>query len=124
VHDEPMLGQFLEIQTVGFGQADLGYRLAESATGPWTPVERFYHPEESETPGVLVYAAKGHPHLAGADLALTYATNIQPFRRLVRRSDLYYPRFLKAWLGDAAEGSPTADHPRSAELAMGRSTGQ
>jgi hypothetical protein len=99
VHYEPLLDQFLEIQTVGFGQADLGLRLADSPTGPWTPVERFYRPEEWETSRILIYAAKAHPHLTGADLILTYATNTIPFARLVRRDDLYYPRFLKVNLG-------------------------
>jgi hypothetical protein len=100
VHYEPLLGRFLEIQTVRFGQADLVLRLADSPTGPYTPAERFYRPGEWETPRVLIYAAKAHPHLTGADLVLTYATNALPFARLVRRKDLYYPRFLRAHVGD------------------------
>jgi hypothetical protein len=96
VHYEPLLDQFLEIQTVGFGQADLGFRRAVSPVGPWTPVERFYRPEECGTSATLIYAAKAHPHMTGADLVLTYATNTLPFSRLVRRTDLYYPRFLRA----------------------------
>ena len=101
VHYEPSLDQFLEIQTLGFGQADLGFRLADAPTGTWTPIERFYRPEEYEVSNILVYAAKAHPHLTGADLVLTYATNTYPFARLVRRDDLYYPRFLKASLGNS-----------------------
>jgi hypothetical protein len=54
VHYEPLLDWFLEIQTVGFGQAELGLRLADSPTGPWTPVERFYRPEEWETSRILI----------------------------------------------------------------------
>ena len=96
VHYEPELDQFLEIQTVGFGRADLGYRLSEQPTGPWTPIERFYRPEEHQIPDILIYAAKAHPHLEGADLVLTYATNIVGYGRLVARDDLYYPRFLRA----------------------------
>jgi hypothetical protein len=100
VHYEPALDQFLEIQTVGFGQADLGFRLADSPTGTWTPIERFHRPEEYEVSDIMIYAAKAHPHLTGADLVLTYASNTFPFARLVRRDDLYYPRFLRARLGD------------------------
>ena len=100
VHYEPSLDQFLEIQTVGFGQADLGFRLADAPTGTWTPIERFYRPEEYEVSNILIYAAKAHPHLTEADLVLTYATNTHPFARLVRRDDLYYPRFLRASFGD------------------------
>ena len=46
-------------------------------------------------PKIMIYAAKAHPHLAGADLVLTYATNSQDFSQLVARKDLYYPRFLR-----------------------------
>jgi hypothetical protein len=100
VHFEPLLDQFLEIQSVGLGQADLGFRLAGSPTGPWTPVERFHRPQEWEMSRILIYAAKAHPHLTGADLVLTYATNISPFSRLVRRGDVYYPRFLRVHFRD------------------------
>jgi len=96
VHYEPSLDQFLEIQTVGFGQADLGFRLADAPTGEWSSVERFYRPEEYQIPKVMIYAAKAHPHLEGADLVLTYATNSLSFTRLVVNNDLYYPRFLRA----------------------------
>jgi hypothetical protein len=117
VHYEPLLDQLLEIQTVGFGQADLGFRRADSPTGPWTPVERFYRPEEWETARILIYAAKAHPHLTGADLVLTYATNSVPFARLVRRDDLYYPRFLRARLEDArgAMGLPSNGRRRTTD---------
>lgn len=81
VHYEPRLNRFLEIQTVGFGRADLGFRLADSPTGPWTPIERFHRPEEWGMSEILIYAAKAHPHLTGADLVLTYATNTLPFAR-------------------------------------------
>jgi hypothetical protein len=98
VHHEPLLDRFLEIQTVGFGPADLGFRLAETPVGAWTPIELFYRPEEVETRNILIYAAKAHPHLSGADLVLTYATNTYPFARLIRSDELYYPRFLRASL--------------------------
>jgi hypothetical protein len=96
VHYEPALGRFLEVQTVGFGPADLGFRLADTTIGEWTPLERFYRPQEYEMDRILIYAAKAHPELTGAELVLTYATNTYPYARLVRREDLYYPRFLKA----------------------------
>lgn len=98
VHYEPALGRFLEIQSVGFGPADIGFRLSDAPTGEWTPVERFYRPQEYEAKNILIYAAKAHPALSGAELVLTYATNTYPYARLVRREDLYYPRFLKARL--------------------------
>jgi hypothetical protein len=96
VHYEPALERFLEVQSVGFGPSDLGFRLAGAPTGEWTSIERFYRPEEYTTKNILIYAAKAHPQLTGADLVLTYATNTYPYARLIRRDDLYYPRFLKA----------------------------
>jgi hypothetical protein len=95
VHHEPGLDKYLEIQTVGFGQADLGYRLSDSPAGTWSPMERFYRPQEQQVDNVLIYAAKAHPQLEGPDLVLTYATNIIGYRRLVAHNNLYYPRFLK-----------------------------
>jgi hypothetical protein len=95
VHYEPLLNKLLEIQTVGFGRADLGFRLADSPTEKWTPIERFYRPEEYQISEVMIYAAKAHPHLKGADLVLTYATNSFDFAKLVANDDLYYPRFLR-----------------------------
>ena len=96
IHYEPLLHRYLEIQTIGFGGADLGYRLSDSPTGAWTSLEAFYRPEEQQIPDVLIYAAKAHSHLEGADLVLTYATNIVGYGQLVARTDLYYPRFLRA----------------------------
>jgi hypothetical protein len=103
IHYESMLDQYLEIQTVGFGKADIGYRLADSPTGRWTSIERFYRPEEYRISEVMIYAAKSHPHLIGADLVLTYATNSISFARLVASDNLYYPRFLKVSIKSSKE---------------------
>jgi hypothetical protein len=105
VHYEPLLEQYLEIQTVGFGRSDLGYRLSDSPVGTWAPIEGFYRPEEYQIPDILIYAAKAHPHLDGASLVLTYATNIVGYGQLVARDDLYYPRFLRAGFDDARDES-------------------
>ncbi|MGD2145371.1 MAG: DUF4185 domain-containing protein [Anaerolineae bacterium] len=99
VHYEPLLDRYVEIQTAGFGQADLGLRLADYPTGPWSAVEPFYRPEEYGERGILIYAAKAHPHLSGVDLVLTYASNATPLSKVMRRSDLYFPRFLRANIG-------------------------
>jgi len=95
IHHEPLLERYLEIQTIGFGRADLGYRLSDAPTGAWTALQAFYRPEEQQIPDVLIYAAKAHPQLEGADLVLTYATNIVGYGQLVAHTDLYYPRFLR-----------------------------
>lgn len=102
VHYEPVLNQFLEIQSVGFGKADIGFRLADSPTEKWTLIQRFYRPEEYQVSEITIYAAKAHPHLTGADLVLTYATNSLDFARLFASDHLYYPRFLRTSFRNSA----------------------
>jgi hypothetical protein len=94
VHFEPRINQFLQIQTVGFGAAELGWRIAPRPEGPWGQLTRLYSPEEVSIPGVLIYAAKSHPFLAGADLVITYATNHIDPKGLNDYPELYYPRVL------------------------------
>jgi hypothetical protein len=88
----------MAIQSVGFPQADLGFRLAPSLTGPWSAPTVFYRPEEYDIKDVMIYAAKTHPELKaqGADMVLTYATNSLSTTNLMGDDTLYYPRFLKA----------------------------
>jgi hypothetical protein len=98
VHYEPRSNAFMEIQTLGFGAAQVAMRSAIALTGPWSPPQVFYRPPEADISGVFNYAAKAHPELkgAGADLVLTYVTNATDFSRLVEDTRLYYPKFLKA----------------------------
>lgn len=98
VHFEPRLNGFLEIQTVGFGAADIGFRWTRAVTGRWTDLKIFYQPEEAGRNDVLIYAGKSHPELQGADLVLTYVVNATRFSTLVQDTSLYYPRFLKVSL--------------------------
>jgi hypothetical protein len=98
VHFETKLRRFLQVQTVGFGVADVSARWAEKLTGPWSDLQPFYRPNESNQGGVFVYAGKSHPELIGADLVLTYVVNNSDFGKLVNDASIYYPRFLKATL--------------------------
>jgi hypothetical protein len=109
VHFESFLDRFLEVQTIGFGKADLGFRLADSPTGKWTLIERFYRPEEYRIDEIMIYAAKAHPHLEGADLVITYASNSLDFSRLVANDDLYYPRFLRVMIKSPSEKASRID---------------
>lgn len=95
VHFEPELSRFVEIQTVGFGPAGIGWRTAPEITGPWSPLRLFYQPEEQRLSQVLIYAAKAHPHLNSDNTVLTYVTNSLIYEDVIENSDLYYPRFLK-----------------------------
>ena len=104
VHFEPRINQFLQVQTIGFGAADLGWRIAPRPEGPWGRLMGLYSPEELSIPGVLIYAAKSHPFLTGADLVITYATNhIDPIR-LDDYPALYYPRVLQGSFEPACVG--------------------
>lgn len=97
VHYEPQLKRFLEIQTAGLvSRVRIGFRQAPAITGPWTPLETFYKPQEAERDRVTIYAAKAHPELVGADLVLTYATNHLDVEAVLDDEGLYYPRFLRA----------------------------
>ena len=95
VYHDPYLNRYVQIQTTGFGGADLGFRTARFPQGPWGPLKRFYQPQEKRIPGVLIYAAKPHGFLTGADLAITYATNHINPERLNDDQALYYPRMVR-----------------------------
>ena len=94
-HFEPLLGKFLEIQTTGFGSADIAFRIGDRLTGPWSDLQRFYRPDEYFTKNILIYAGKAHPELVGADIVLTYVANSTNSSQLVNDVSLYFPRFLK-----------------------------
>ncbi len=95
IHRDPATGQFLAVQTQGFGPADVMLRAAPSLTGPWTAPRLVYRPPEYYTPDIMIYAAKAHPELTGAGLVLTYATNSFDFGGHLTDSLLYYPRFIR-----------------------------
>jgi hypothetical protein len=95
IHYDTITRRFLELQTNGFGAADVVIRSAPALTGPWTPQRLLYRPSEYYQPDIMIYAAKAHPQLSGADLVLTYATNSFRFEQSVGDSLIYYPRFLR-----------------------------
>jgi hypothetical protein len=43
----------------------------------------------------MIYAAKAHPELTGADVVLTYATNTFEFTEQLTDSLIYCPRFVR-----------------------------
>jgi len=96
VHYERISGRFFEIQTGSFFDHCLTYRSSKSLTGPWSGKIRFYRPQETGAGGLLVYAGKAHPDLAGADLVCTYALNSLDQERLLADNSLYYPVFVRA----------------------------
>ena len=55
-----------------------------------------FRPPEYERPKVMIYSAKAHPQLTGADLVMTYATNTFEFSEHLADSLIYYPHFVRA----------------------------
>lgn len=95
IHYDEVSRRFLAFQTVGFGAAELAMRSASELAGPWTAPTSVYRPPEADRDNVLIYSAKAHPQLSGADLVLTYATNLLQFEAQVADSLIYYPRFVR-----------------------------
>lgn len=95
MHLDTVTDRFLAVHTRGFGPADVMIRAAPELTGPWTPGRMLYRPPEYHRPDILIYAAKAHPELEGADLVVTYATNSLALGDVVADSLLYYPRFVR-----------------------------
>lgn len=99
VHRDSGLGRYIQVQTEGFGAAELVLRSAARPEGPWSAAQRVFRPPESDRGGkVIVYAGKAHPQLSGGGLAATYAANSLDLNELVRDATLYYPRFVKIGL--------------------------
>lgn len=95
IHLDPVTQQFVQVQTSGFGAADLVMRAAPALTGPWSAPRMLYRPPEYHRRDIMIYAAKAHPHLTGADLVLTYATNTFQFAEHLTDRLIYYPRFVR-----------------------------
>lgn len=95
VHRDPGSGWWLLVESLGFGQTELGVRLALDPLGPWSASEPVYRPAEWDWTGAFMYAGKGHPELEGADAVLTYVVNNFDFGTLVSDSRYYFPRFVR-----------------------------
>lgn len=83
------------VSVAGFGGTNVVVRTAPALEGPWSAPQVVCRPAESDRPGILVYAAKGHPALAADGLAVTYCTNHTDFATVIADETLYYPRFLR-----------------------------
>lgn len=95
VHLDRATQLFLEVQTRGFGAADLLMRAAPTLTGPWSAPRMMYRPPEYYRENAMIYSGKAHPQLTGSDVVLTYATNTFRFSEHLTDSSIYYPRFVR-----------------------------
>ncbi len=95
VHYDAQSSRWRQTQVVGPIGDSIASRSAERPEGPWSDLESFFVPEESSRPGVMIYAAKAHPQLSGAELVLTYASNGRDVEETLDDDSIYYPRFVK-----------------------------
>ena len=95
IHFDAHTQQFIEIQTTDFGASDLAFRVAGDIIGPWSPPAAFYRPPEYARRNAMIYSAKAHPQLDGADLVVTYSNNSFEFSEHLSDSSIYYPRFVR-----------------------------
>jgi hypothetical protein len=91
-------GQLVQVAVDGFGNAPVTLRTARAAEGPWSSPLHLFDAPEGTKKNALVYSAKAHPELRGADLVVTYCTNDTDLATLVDDTSLYFPRFLKVTL--------------------------
>jgi hypothetical protein len=80
------LGRWVMVGSNGFGSTTIVVSFAPRIEGPWSRHRFVYRPPESKLPKANVYAAKDHPELTGADLAVTYSTARYPYLRFVKLS--------------------------------------
>jgi hypothetical protein len=107
VHYYAPLRKYLQIQTFGFGHAEIGYRLADRLQGPWSDPVIVYRPVANDHQEFF-YSANAHPELNGRGVIVTYNANHFDFRHLLKNENLYFPRFLQMIWQPAARDSADA----------------
>jgi hypothetical protein len=94
VHYQKEINQYVQIQTFGFGQANLGYRTSNHPEGPWSEPVIFYEPQLEDQQD-FVYSANAHPELMEDGILITYNINNGNFGKLVNNENIYFPKFVR-----------------------------
>lgn len=94
VHYDITLKKYLQIQSFGFGEGEIGLRMSDHAEGPWTEPYLFYHPEYPGVQRPFMYSAKAHPELPGDGIYITYNVNSFDLHELVENQSIYFPKFI------------------------------
>lgn len=104
VHYSPTLECYIQFQFAGFPLSPIGFRTAQTLTGPWSELDVFHEPKKikSNDPEQMLYASKAHPELAADGLAMTYCSNTFQVESLFENLELYFPRFLQVKLTPVA----------------------
>jgi hypothetical protein len=94
VHYQKDINKYVQIQTFGFGQASLGYRISDQLEGPWSEPVYFYEPHLQDQQD-FVYSANAHPELTADGILITYNINNGDFGKLVNNENIYFPKFVQ-----------------------------
>lgn len=65
-----------------------------------------YRPAEYNHPNVMIYVAKAHPELTGADVVVTYAINTFVFAEQLTDRLISYPKSVRLTQCGGAGSSP------------------
>jgi hypothetical protein len=94
VNYDSTLNKYIQVQSFGFGEGEIGMRMADSLQGPWSEPYMFYTPEYSGIKKPFMYAAKAHPELQGYGIYITYNVNSFDFEELLENQSVYFPKFV------------------------------
>ena len=94
VHFDTALKKYIQVQSVGFGKANIAVRFSEHMQGPWTDLQTIYMPAYTGVKQPLAYAAKAHPALNGNGIYITWNVNSSDFKELIENQSIYFPRFI------------------------------
>jgi hypothetical protein len=95
IHFDPQSEQFIAMQTLGQGAADIALRAAPSLEGPWSDAQLLYRPAEYYRQNVVITGVRAHPGLSGSEFVLTYNTSSARYIESLTDQTIYYPRFLR-----------------------------
>lgn len=94
VHYDSLLKKYLQFQSFGFGESEIGLRVADSLQGPWSSPRIIYKPDYPGVKRPFMYSVKAHPEMSSDGLLLTYNVNSFDFGELLVNQELYFPKFL------------------------------
>lgn len=94
VHFQEDIQQYVQIQTYGWRDASLGYRLAQRPEGPWSDPVIFYKPHLYNK-GDFVYSANAHPEITADGILVTYNVNNGDFNELIQNENIYFPKLIR-----------------------------
>lgn len=88
------INKFIQLQTFGFGNAQIGYRTAEKLQGPWSDPILLFTPKLKNSTE-FSYSANSHPEFnIGNGIIVTCNVNNNNFQQLKEDETIYFPKIL------------------------------